>query len=268
MTIPFELNGLHATQDGYPVLRGVSLRIQKGENVALLGPSGAGKTSMLRVLAATNLPSQGSATVLGQDLASAKQKDLRGVRSRIGFVHQDLALVPTLRVIQNVLAGRLGSMSWSQALRSLLWPSQTQKLQALALLDELGIGDKLFQRTASLSGGEQQRVALARALYQEPDALLADEPIASVDPTRARSLLELMTRVASERGLPLVVSLHQAELAQEFFGRLIGMRAGQILFDLPADRVQAQQLHELYALPDEQPTSKSERAVPQSTQAP
>ncbi|HPF15756.1 MAG TPA: ATP-binding cassette domain-containing protein, partial [Planctomycetota bacterium] len=114
--------------------------------------------------------------------------------------------------------------------------------------EELGIGDKLFERTEVLSGGEAQRVALARALYQRPAVLLADEPIAAVDPARSRALLELMTQVAQTRGLPLVVSLHQAELAQEFFPRLVGLRAGKVVFDLPSAQVGPDQRNALYAL--------------------
>jgi len=243
-----ELRDLAASQEGFPVLRGIDLSIGAHERVALLGPSGAGKTSLLRVLGATLLPSAGSASILGTELTGAREATLRGLRSRIGFVHQDHALVPNLRVLQNVLAGRLGQQGWAGALRSLLWPSREQKLEVLGLLEELGIGDKLFERTEVLSGGEAQRVALARALYQRPAVLLADEPIAAVDPARSRALLELMTQVAQTRGLPLVVSLHQAELAQEFFPRLVGLRAGKVVFDLPSAQVGPDQRNALYAL--------------------
>ncbi|MEZ6004206.1 MAG: ATP-binding cassette domain-containing protein [Planctomycetota bacterium] len=248
MTPLLQLDGLHAQAGGFPLLSGVDLGVQAGEQVALLGPSGAGKTSLLRVLGGSLLPTHGHARILGCDVESATSADLRNTRAHIGFVHQDLALIPTLRVLQNVLAGRLGRGGTLAAMRALLWPSKAQRLDVLALLDRLGIGDKLYERLESLSGGEQQRVALARALYQEPKVLLADEPIAAVDPARARSVLELLTAVARERNLALVVSLHQADLAREFFPRLVGLRAGRVVFDRPAGAISDAEWAELYDL--------------------
>lgn len=242
----FRLAGVHAQQAGFPVLRGVDLDIHDEVPVALLGPSGAGKTSLLRLLGGTLLPSQGEAQLLDVNPRIASPAELRDLRRRVGFVHQDLALVPNLRVLPNVLAGRLGRFGLLGALRHLLWPSPTTKAQVFALLEELGIEEKLFEPVRNLSGGEAQRVALARALYQEPSVLLADEPVASVDPSRARSVLELLLQVARDRSIPLVVSLHQADLAKEYFPRLVGLRQGRVLFDCAREEVRAADWDALY----------------------
>ena len=204
--------------------------------------------------------------MLGVDPVQASNAQLRALRSRIGFVHQDLALVPNLRVLQNVLAGRLGRWGLWSALRALLWPGRSAKTDVFKLLAELGIEEKIFEPVANLSGGEAQRVALARALFQEPSVLLADEPVASVDPSRARSVLELLLRVARDRKLPLVVSLHQADLAREFFPRLVGMRAGRIVFDRDRSEVSDADWEALYSQ-DEVQADAFDLAAPGSTAA-
>lgn len=233
------------------MLRDISLQIGAGQSVAFVGPSGAGKTTLLRLMAGAVFPDSGSVHLDGRSFAEVAERGsaLRRMRAEVGFVHQDYALVPNLRVIQNVLAGGFSRRSFWGALRDLVMPSRPAQEEVLALLDRLGIGDKLFQRVDTLSGGQQQRVALARALIQHPRVLLADEPVSSVDPTRARALLELMHSVAEERDLPLVVSLHDAELARALFGRMVGLRDGKVEFDLPADQVEPERLEALYALP-------------------
>ena len=177
-----------------------------------------------------------------------KTIDLRAVRAHIGFVHQDSALVPNLRVSQNVIAGGLGRASFFASARAMLWPARADLERAARILTRVGIGDKLFQRTDRLSGGERQRVAIARALFQDPSALLADEPVSAVDPARARDTVELLCELSRERGLTLVVSLHDIALAREFFPRLVGLRAGRIVFDQRTPDVAARTLTDLYAL--------------------
>jgi phosphonate transport system ATP-binding protein len=232
MTVPtFELAGLSVSLGGREVLRGVDLRVERGEAVALVGPSGAGKTTLLRVLGGSILPARGTARIDGVDLAALRPRERRAVRARLGFVHQDHSLVPVLRVSQNVLAGRLGRVGFLGGLRRVLLARRSEVVDVHTLLERVGIGEKLFQRTDTLSGGQQQRVAIARALYQEPTALLADEPVASVDPARARDLVELLTRLAREEGLTLVASLHDLELAREFFPRIVGLRGGEVTYD-------------------------------------
>jgi len=234
------------------VLDQVDLAFAPGEVVALVGPSGAGKTTLLRLLNAALAPTEGVVLATGPSgavqLDRATPRELRALRSRIGFVHQDLALVPNVRVLQNVLHGRLGRQGFVAALRSSLFPSRAEEEAAARLLDRVGIGEKLFQRTDTLSGGQRQRVAIARALYQEPAALLCDEPVSSVDPARARDTVLLLTALAKERGFTLVVSLHDVRLAREFFPRLVALRGGSVWFDRRTAEVRPSELEELYRL--------------------
>jgi len=229
-------------------LAGVDLEVAPGEALALVGPSGSGKTTLLRLLNAAVLPSSGTVEIDGRSLAGIDPGALRALRSRIGFVHQDLCLVPNVRVLSNVLAGKLGQQGLAASLRTLLLPPRAEIEAVARVLERVGIGEKLYQRTDSLSGGQRQRAALARALFQEPRALLADEPVSAVDPARARSLVALLAEVSRERGLTLVVSLHDIALAREFFPRLVGLRAGRVVFDRKTGEVTAAELERLYAL--------------------
>jgi len=239
---------LSVSFSGTAALQGVSLEVAAGEAVALVGPSGAGKTTLLRVLATAQEATAGSVKLGGRDYAHLSGVELQKVRACIGMVHQDHALVPNLRVAQNVLSGRLGRHGFFGVLRRVVRPPKAELLEVHALLDRLGIAEKMFHRTDSLSGGMQQRVAIARALFQEPHVLLADEPVASVDPARAVDLLRLLRAVAEERQLPLVVSLHDVQLARACFPRVVGMRAGAVVFDAPTADVDTAAFEELYAL--------------------
>lgn len=217
-------------------LDGVSLSIGPGERVGIVGPSGGGKTTLLRLLNGMQTATGGRVLAFGQDIASLKPEALRQLRARIGFVHQSLALVPGLRTVQNVIMGKSGQRGLLRCVRDVLFPSAADTAAILRLLTRVGIPEKLYHRTSHLSGGQQQRVAVARALFQEPGALLADEPVSSIDPARARDTVELLTRLSSEDGLTLVMSLHNLELAREYFPRLIGLRGGKVVFDAaPAD---------------------------------
>ncbi|MBL8862827.1 MAG: ATP-binding cassette domain-containing protein [Planctomycetes bacterium] len=233
---------------GRPALAALDLVVEPGEALALVGPSGAGKTTLLRLLNASLAPTSGTVCVDGQRLDELGPRALRAVRARIGFVHQDLALVPNVRVLVNVLSGRLGRQGFLAGVRSLCLPSRAEVARAAAILERVGIGEKLYQRTDSLSGGQRQRVALARALYQGPAALLLDEPVSSVDPARARDLVELVAAISRERGLTLIVSIHDIQLARACFPRLVGLRAGRIAFDAPTGRVTERELAALYSL--------------------
>ena len=210
---------------------GVSLEIPQGDRVALVGPSGSGKTTLLRLLNATLSPTEGLVEAFGDNLAHLTGTRLRHTRQRIGFVHQDYALVPNLRVLQNVLSGQSGSRGFWRSMRDLLFASRTDTRNVYGLLKRVGIEDKIYERTDRLSGGQQQRVAIARALFQQPRALLADEPVSSVDPARARDTVDLLVNLAREQELTLIVSLHNVDLAREFFPRLVGLRNGRIAFD-------------------------------------
>jgi phosphonate transport system ATP-binding protein len=248
----FELTKVCFSHGREQVIRDFSLSIRSGEQIALIGPSGAGKTTLLRLLCGGLLPDQGSLLIDGQCFARASQNgepSLRQLRARVGFVHQDHALVPNLRVVQNIVAGRFGKQGFWSAFRSLVRPRIKDQQEILDLLERVGISEKMFHRVDTLSGGQQQRAAIARALFQDPEAILADEPVASVDPARARAILELLLSVSQERGLTLVVSLHDPDLALELFPRVIALRSGQMVFDKPALELQKGQLEALYRLP-------------------
>lgn len=234
--------------DGAAILREVSLRIEPGEQVAILGPSGAGKTTLLRLLNGMIAPTGGRVEIGGRDLARLAPRELRRLRASVGFVHQDLRLVPNLRVGQNVLSGRLGRQSLLASLRMFLRPRGEDLERAHELLQRVGIPEKIFQRTDRLSGGEAQRVAIARALVQEPALLVADEPVASVDPARAREVIDLLTSLCAQDGLTLCVSLHDPVLVRASFPRVIGMRRGAIVFDGPTADLTPGRLQDLYSL--------------------
>lgn len=213
-----------------PALSGVSLSLAPGEKIALIGPSGSGKTTLLRLLGLQENPTSGSVTTLGTDL-SAPNSVLREARMKIGMLPQDLGLVPNLRVIQNIILGRSGTRNALRTIRDLLFPSRADRAEIHDTLQRLNIAEKLYHRTDSLSGGQQQRVALARTLFQGAEILLADEPLSAVDPARGREVLRLLTELCDDAGLTLITSLHQVELAREFFPRIIGLKEGGIVFD-------------------------------------
>jgi len=231
-------------------LRKVTLRVRRGERLALVGPSGSGKSTLLRTLIAAASPAEGAVMVDGCDLSTMKAAEVRAVRTRIGFIHQHLGLVPNLRTAQNVATGRIGRLGLVAAIRHVFWPATAVRAELGRALGRVGLADRARTRTDRLSGGQQQRVAIARALWQNPDALLADEPVSSLDPARARAMLALLTRLSAEDGLTLIVSLHQLELAREFFPRLIGLRGGRVVFDRPAEEVGEEAFRALYELSD------------------
>jgi phosphonate transport system ATP-binding protein len=222
----------------------LSLTIQQSESVALVGPSGAGKTTLLHLLAGMVEPSAGAVSVLGTPLSQLRAGAERA--ACIGVMHQQLDLVPNLAVVHNVLAGHLGRWSLARSLASLVRPRQVDS--AREALRRVGLEARLHERTSRLSGGEQQRVALARLLVQRPHALLADEPVSSLDPARADALVRLLVRMAEEGGHTLVCSLHAVDLAIKHFRRVIGLRRGVVVFDRPAGGVGREDLARLYAL--------------------
>jgi phosphonate transport system ATP-binding protein len=248
----FRLEKVDVSYREVAALRQVDLSIARGELVGLVGPSGSGKTTLLRCLNAMVTPSSGGVRILGVDAAGLGENKLRILRARIGFVAQDLGLVPNLRVVQNVVAGGFGRQGFFGALRSSMVPREREKQRVHAILQRVGIGEKIFARTDRLSGGQQQRVAVARALYQSPEAILADEPVSSVDPARARDTISLLTELAREEGMTLVMSLHNLELAREFFPRLIGLRGGRLVFDAPARALPDGAFDQLFSLTEEE----------------
>jgi phosphonate transport system ATP-binding protein len=244
----FQIESVTKRFGAVEALREVDLSVRAGERVALIGPSGCGKTTLLRVLGAQLAPEVGRVGVLGHDPLELGEAELRELRSVLAFLPQDLGLVPNLRVVQNVVGGRFGKRSLAGALRDLILPAAEERRKIHALLERVGIAEKMYDRVDSLSGGQQQRVALARSLFQEPQALLADEPISAVDPARARQLLALLVDLCEEEALTLVVSMHQLELAREFFSRMVGLKEGRVLFDRESEALEREDMDELYQL--------------------
>lgn len=242
----YELEGVSKTFDGREVaLADVTLKVGQGERVAFIGPSGAGKTTLFRILNLTLRPTGGDLRVDGADVAGLDGAGLRALRRRIGTVYQQHNLVSRLRVVHNVLAGHLGRWSTARALLSLAAPQEVGS--AAAALRRVGIAEKLYARTDTLSGGQQQRVAIARVLVQDPDVILGDEPVSSVDPSLAASLVGLLCDLSASTGKTLLMNLHSVDLALAFFRRVVGVRQGQVAFDLPPERVAPELLEVLYA---------------------
>ncbi|MEO1855830.1 MAG: ATP-binding cassette domain-containing protein [Rubritalea sp.] len=212
-------------------LHNCELTIDKGEQIALIGPSGSGKSSLLRVLATEYRLDTGDYWLDSRSMRSLSSKCLKNQRCDIAYIPQDLALVPNLKVSQNVMLGQIGSTHLLGSIKDTLIPSTTKLNLVRDILQEVGIPEKLFHRTDSLSGGQQQRVAIARALYQEASLILADEPVSAVDPSRAHALLDCLTQMATKHTLTLICSLHNLEYAKTFFPRLVGMREGKVVFD-------------------------------------
>lgn len=245
----FELNGVglvHA--NGTLALADIRLAARPGENIALIGPSGAGKTSLLSVLGtawAGEPGLQGAVRVLDIDLSASNARRLRGLRARIGTVHQAPPLPGRQRVVTSVLAGRLGQWPAWKALASLAYPMDIPG--ARAALARVELEAKLFARCDQLSGGQLQRAGIARVLYQQAALVLADEPVSALDPALALATVRLLVADAAQRGATLVASLHAVDLALGCFARIVGIKAGRIAFDLPADQVTEAQLQALYA---------------------
>lgn len=223
-----------------------SLTVAPGERVALIGPSGAGKSTLLRLCTAAVSPSSGTVHIAGKNLAGLSSRELRSARAGIGTVHQKLHLVEPLSALHNVLAGNLGRWGSIRALTSLAFPRECEVAESA--MRELGIAHLASTRTGLLSGGEQQRVALARILVQRPELILADEPIAALDPARAREVMSILSRVVDSTGAALIVSLHDPQMAIDFADRVVGLRSGNIEFDLPASDVNLDRTRALYRI--------------------
>ncbi|NEO14196.1 MULTISPECIES: ATP-binding cassette domain-containing protein [unclassified Moorena] len=241
----FELKQVSQQFGQFRALTNLNLKIYPGERVALVGASGAGKSTLMRLLNGILLPSEGEVWVLGRNLARISPRQLRQVQRRLGTVYQQFNLVNNLRVIHNVNAGHLGRWSLMKALISLLFPQEVDT--ALKALAQVGIPEKLYAPTEELSGGQQQRVALARVLVQNPDVILADEPISNLDRQMSREIMDLLKEISETGGKTLVTSLHSIEFACSHCDRLVGLQRGKIVFDVPPGVLSQSMIDKLYA---------------------
>ena len=233
---------------GVKALVDINLEVHRGEFVALLGLSGAGKSTLLRCINGLVRPTTGEVTVAGIHV-NGRSRDLRKLRRRVSMIFQQFNLVKRLSVLDNVLCGRL---SYCNVLLSCCRIfSVTDRELALKALARVGLEDKAFQRADQLSGGQQQRVGIARALLQQPEVLLADEPVASLDPKSSKLVMDTLARINREDGLTILVSLHNVELALEYASRVVGLREGRVVLDKPSRIVNYTELEWLYSHDDD-----------------
>lgn len=239
-------------------LDGVSAGFESGKVTVLLGLSGSGKSTLLRHINGLQRPSEGQITVLGQRIEKAGDSDLRKIRRRIGFIFQNFHLVGPMSVLENVCTGKLGALKGPRL--SLMMYPRAVRVEAMEQLERVGLADRAFQRADTLSGGQQQRVGIARALIQQPDILLADEPVASLDPVSSAQVIELIGRISREENLTVICSLHQVELALAFSDRVIGLQAGRVVLDRATasiDHGEALQIYSKVATPLAEASAKS-----------
>ena len=230
-------NGVKALQD-------VNLEIEQGEFVAVIGLSGAGKSTLIRAVNKMIDINSGSITVNGVDVSKLKGKELRKFRRKIGMVFQSFNLVNRTTVLNNVLSAKVPDMSFFRTLFGLF--SKEDKISALESLDKVGILDKAYIRADQLSGGQMQRVALARTLAQNPEIILADEPVASLDPIMADVVMEDFKRINKDMNITIVINIHHVDLALQYADRIIGIRAGKIVFDGKTNNVDREKLKFIY----------------------
>ncbi|CDB75665.1 MULTISPECIES: phosphonate ABC transporter ATP-binding protein [Clostridia] len=230
-------NGLHA-------LKNISLEINQGEFVAIIGLSGAGKSTLLRTINRMHDISEGSLTVNGQEINDLAGKDLRKFRRKIGMVFQSFNLVTRTTVVNNVLTSRVPDMPLWKSIIGLY--SKEDKVIALEALDKVGILDKAYVRADQLSGGQQQRVALARTLAQKPEIILADEPVAALDPITAKQVMDDFKKINKELNMSVLINIHHVDLALKYADRVIGIKAGEIVYDGPSAEVDSEVLKQIY----------------------
>lgn len=238
--------------NGVVGLNNVNLQIQQGEFVAIIGLSGAGKSTLIRTINRMIDHTNGTLTVDGIDVATLKGASLRKFRRKIGMIFQSFNLVMRSSVIKNVLASQVPDMNPLLSFFGIF--SKQQKLQALSALDSVGILDKAYTRCDELSGGQQQRVALARTLNQNPNIILADEPVAALDPVTAHQVMDDFKRINQERNISILLNIHHVDLALEYADRVIGIKKGEIVYDGPTSDVNQAVLDSIY-LGTEVPTA-------------
>lgn len=244
-----ELRSLSNRYDtGDVALKGVDLSVGTGEVIGLIGASGAGKSTLIRCINRLVEPTAGSIELSGVELTSLPAGQLRRQRRRMGMIFQEYALVERLSVMENALSGRLGYTGfWASTFRR--FPTADVQ-RALALLERVGLSAHIDKRADALSGGQRQRVGIVRALMQSPDLLLVDEPTASLDPKTGREVMRLIVELASENNVAAIVNIHDVELAKRFLPRIVGLRAGEVVFDGPPSKLDDEALTLIYGAED------------------
>lgn len=230
--------------NGVVGLDNVNLKIEQGEFVAIIGLSGAGKSTLLRTINRMHDITSGTLTVDGLEVKNLKGKELRTFRRKIGMIFQSFNLVTRTTVIRNVLMAKVPEMSFWRVLLGVF--KKEDKMQALESLDKVGILDKAYIRADQLSGGQQQRVALARTLAQNPEIILADEPVAALDPVTAKQVMSDFRKINQDMNISILINIHHVELALEYADRIIGIRAGKIVYDGPSENVTQDVLNTIY----------------------
>ena len=230
--------------NGFEALKDIDLTIGQGEFVAIIGLSGAGKSTLIRTINRMHDITNGTLTVDGTDVMQLHGKSLRAFRRRIGMIFQSFNLVTRTTVIKNVLTAFVPELPWWRAALGIF--TKAEKTAALEALDKVGILDKAFVRADQLSGGQQQRVALARTLNQDPSIILADEPVAALDPVMAHQVMGDFKRINQEMGITILINIHHVDLALDYASRVVGIRAGEIVYDGPASEVTQDVLTAIY----------------------
>ena len=229
---------------GVEALKDLNLKINEGDFLIIVGLSGAGKSTLLRTINNLVKPSNGVVFLDNKDITNANKKQLKQIRSQIGMIFQTFNLVNRSTVLKNVLTGRLSKVSTIRSVLG-LWPKD-QKQMAFEALNQVEILEKAYVRASNLSGGQQQRVGIARALSQKPKVMLADEPVASLDPITSRVVMSYLKKINQELGITTIVNLHFLDLAKEFGDRLIGLRDGELVYDGKVDDVSDEDFENIY----------------------
>ena len=230
--------------NGFEALKDINLKIGQGEFVAVIGLSGAGKSTLIRTINRMHDITGGTLTVDGINVMELQGKSLRAFRRKIGMIFQSFNLITRTTVIKNVLTAFVPELPWWRAFLGIF--KKEEKIAALESLDKMGILDKAFVRADQLSGGQQQRVALARTLAQNPQIILADEPVASLDPITARQVMDDFLRINQDMNITVIINIHHVELALQYATRVVGIRKGKIVYDGPASQVDQDILDSIY----------------------
>ncbi|MBE0403513.1 phosphonate ABC transporter ATP-binding protein [Halomonas citrativorans] len=240
------ITDLHKYYAKLHVLRGLNLSVSQGECVILLGANGCGKSTLMRCLNGLAPHDQGSIHILGEPLTGLSAAQLRRLRQKIGVVFQQFNLVQNVSVFQNVLYGALGQQRLGLLTSLSCFATIELRKRAMAALERVGLAHKAQAECRELSGGQQQRVAIARTLMQDAEIIIADEPVASLDPKAGREIMDLLLDVVAERGMTVLCTLHQLEFAQQYGDRIVGMKAGRIVLDAPRQQVKLDDMQQLY----------------------